>query len=203
MAQRRSRKGETWFKRIVTYFGYLTINHIADVNIPPNTGDFRLMSRRVVKELAHLKEVNGFLKGLTAVVGFKHICIPFDRDQRFAGKGNYNRFLGSLKIGLNGIFGFSTFPLTLSTQFGFIVAGISFLIGLAYLFLKIWGLPFPIGNPTIVIIVLFLGGVQLISIGILGEYIGRIYEEVKQRPKFIIEKTWGSFDNPIHTQNES
>ena len=202
MAQRRSRKGETWFKRIIAYFGYLAINRIADVNIPPNTGDFRLISRRVVIEISRLKEVNGFLRGLAAVVGFKHICIPFDRDSRFTGKGNYNRFFGSLRIGMNGIFGFSTFPLTLSTQFGFLVAGISFLIGLAYLFLKIWGLPFPIGNPTIVIIVLFLGGVQLISVGILGEYIGRIYDEVKQRPKFIIEKTWGSFENPAKEQKE-
>ena len=203
MAQRRSRDGETWFKRLVAYLGYQVINRIADVKIPPNTGDFRLMSRRVVRELVRLKEVNGFLRGLAAVVGFQQVCIPFDRDARFTGKGNYNRFLGSLRIGLNGIIGFSTFPLTLSTLFGFLVAGFSFFIALAYLILKIWGLPFPMGNPTIVIIVLFLGGVQLISVGILGEYIGRIYEEVKQRPKFIIEKTLGSFENPINPLKES
>ncbi len=203
MAQRRSRDGETWFKRLVAYLGYQVINRIADVKIPPNTGDFRLMSRRVVRELVRLKEVNGFLRGLAAVVGFQQVCIPFDRDARFTGKGNYNRFLGSLRIGLNGIIGFSTFPLTLSTLFGFLVAGFSFFIALAYLILKIWGLPFPMGNPTIVIIVLFLGGVQLISVGILGEYIGRIYEEVKQRPKFIVEKTWGTFKNPIDSVKES
>ena len=203
MAQRRSRKGETWIKRLVSFLGYRVINRIADVKIPSNTGDFRLMSRRVVRELVCLKEVHGFLRGLVAVVGFRQICIPFDRDPRFSGKGNYNRFLGSLRIGLNGIFGFSTFPLTLSTQFGFLVAGVSFFMSLTYLCLKIWGVPFPMGNPTIVIIVLFLGGVQLISVGILGEYIGRIYEEVKQRPKFIIEKTWGTFKNPINSVKES
>ena len=203
MAQRSSRVGETWLKRLVSFIGYQVINRIADVKIPPNTGDFRLMSRRVVRELVRLKEVNGFLRGLAAVVGFQQVCIPFDRDARFTGKGNYNRFLGSLRIGLNGIIGFSTFPLTLSTLFGFLVAGFSFFIALAYLILKIWGLPFPMGNPTIVIIVLFLGGVQLISVGILGEYIGRIYEEVKQRPKFIIEKTWGTFKNPIDSVKES
>ena len=203
MAQRSSRVGETWLKRLVSFLGYQVIKRIADVKIPPNTGDFRLMSRRVVRELVRLKEVNGFLRGLAAVVGFQQVCIPFDRDARFTGKGNYNRFLGSLRIGLNGIIGFSTFPLTLSTLFGFLVAGFSFFIALAYLILKIWGLPFPMGNPTIVIIVLFLGGVQLISVGILGEYIGRIYEEVKQRPKFIIEKTWGSFENPINSIKES
>ena len=203
MAQRRSREGETWFKRLVAYLGYQLINRIADVKIPPNTGDFRLMSRRVVRELVRLKEVNGFLRGLAAVVGFQQVCIPFDRDARFTGKGNYNRFLGSLRIGLNGIIGFSAFPLTLSTFVGFLVAGFSFFIALAYLILKIWGLPFPMGNPTIVITVLFLGGVQLISVGILGEYIGRIYEEVKQRPKFIVEKTWGTFKNPIDSVKES
>ena len=203
MAQRRSRDGETWFKRLVAYLGYQVINRIADVKIPPNTGDFRLMSRRVVRELVRLKEVNGFLRGLAAVVGFQQVCIPFDRDARFTGKGNYNRFLGSLRIGLNGIIGFSAFPLTLSTFVGFLVAGFSFFIALAYLILKIWGLPFPMGNPTIVITVLFLGGVQLISVGILGEYIGRIYEEVKQRPKFIVEKTWGTFKNPIDSVKES
>ena len=203
MAQRSSRVGETWLKRLVSFIGYQVINRIADVKIPPNTGDFRLMSRRVVRELVRLKEVNGFLRGLAAVVGFQQVCIPFDRDARFTGKGNYNRFLGSLRIGLNGIIGFSTFPLTLSTLFGFLVAGFSFFIALAYLILKIWGLPFPMGNPTIVIIVLFLGGVQLISVGILGEYIGRIYEEVKQRPKFIVEKTWGTFKNPIDSVKES
>ena len=193
MAQRRSRQGETWVKRLVSYLGYKLINRIADVKIPPHTGDFRLMSRRVVREIVRLKEMNGFLRGLSAVVGFKQICIPFDRDARFSGKGNYNQFFGSIRIGLNGIFGFSNFPLTLSTQFGFFVAGLSFLVAIAYLILKIWGVPFPMGNPTVVIIVLFLGGVQLISVGILGEYIGRIYEEVKERPKYIVEKTWGDF----------
>ena len=193
MAQRRSRQGETWVKRLVSYLGYKLINRIADVKIPQNTGDFRLMSRRVVREIVRLKEMNGFLRGLSAVVGFKQICIPFDRDARFSGKGNYNQFFGSIRIGLNGIFGFSNFPLTLSTQFGFFVAGLSFLVAIAYLILKIWGVPFPMGNPTVVIIVLFLGGVQLISVGILGEYIGRIYEEVKERPKYIVEKTWGDF----------
>ena len=193
MAQRRSRQGETWVKRLVSYLGYQVINRIADVKIPPNTGDFRLMSRKVVREIVRLKEMNGFLRGLSAVVGFKQICIPFDRDARFSGKGNYNQFFGSIRIGLNGIFGFSNFPLTLSTQFGFIVAGLSFLVAIAYLILKIWGVPFPTGNPTIVIIVLFLGGVQLISVGILGEYVGRIYEEVKDRPKYIVEKSWGDF----------
>jgi len=171
--------------------GYKVINKIADVRIPPNTGDFRLMSRRVVRQVIQLRESHGFLRGIVAVVGFKQVLIPFDRPQRFAGETNYNRFLGSLRIGFNGIFCFSTYTLTLSTQFGFLIAAISFLIALAYLVMKLAGFPFPIGNPTIVILVLFMGGIQLISVGILGEYIGRIYEEVRSRPKFIVDRNEG------------
>jgi glycosyltransferase involved in cell wall biosynthesis len=193
-AQRRTREGETAFKRFVSWSGYKLINRIAEVTIPPNTGDFRLMSRRVVDELNRLKECHGFLRGMVAVVGFKQTSILFDRPPRFAGRGNYNRFLGSLRIGFNGIFCFSNFALSLSTQFGFLVAFVSLFVGLVYFAMKLCGVPFPLGNPTIVILILFLGGVQLISIGILGEYIGRIYEEVRGRPRFIVQESVG-FDN--------
>ena len=190
-AQRRTREGETRIKRVVSAVGYKIINRIADVEIPPNTGDFRLMSRRVINEINHLKECHGFLRGMVALVGFRQTAILFDRPPRFSGQGNYNRFLGSLRIGFNGLFCFSNYALTLSTQAGFVIALCSFLLGLAYAVLKIFGFPFPLGNPTIVILVLFLGGVQLISIGILGEYMGRIYEEVKQRPRFIVDALHG------------
>jgi dolichol-phosphate mannosyltransferase len=176
--------------------GYKVMNRIANVPIPPNTGDFRLMSRRVVDEVLRLKENHGFLRGMVAVVGFRQCLIPFDRPARHAGETNYNRFLGSLRIGFNGIFCFSTYALTLSTQFGFLVAISSFLIGLIYLVMKLCGFPFPIGNPTIVILVLFMGGIQLISVGILGEYIGRIYEEVRARPKFVVDRSEG-FSKPL------
>ena len=190
-AQRRTREGENAIKRLVAWAGYKLINKIAEVNIPPNTGDFRLMSRRVVAEINRLKECHGFLRGMVAVVGFNQTSILFDRPARFSGHGNYNRFLGSLRIGFNGIFCFSNYALTLSTQLGFMIAFAAFLVGIVYAILKIFGFPFPLGNPTIVILVLFLGGIQLISIGILGEYIGRIYEEVRQRPRFIIERAEG------------
>jgi len=190
-AQRRTREGETAIKRFVAWAGYMLINRIAEVNIPPNTGDFRLMSRRVVNEINRLKECHGFLRGMVALVGFRQTSILFDRPPRFSGKGNYNRFLGSLRIGFNGIFCFSNYALTLSTQLGFIVAFAAFFIGSVYAALKIFGFPFPLGNPTIVILVLFLGGIQLIGIGILGEYIGRIYEEVKERPRFIVDAGHG------------
>jgi glycosyltransferase involved in cell wall biosynthesis len=192
LPQRRERTGEPWVKKLVAATGYKVINKIADVKIPPNTGDFRLMSRRVVEEVVRLKESHGFLRGMVAVVGFKQCLIPFDRPARFAGETNYNRFLGSLRIGFNGIFCFSTYALTLSTMFGFALAGGSLLVAFLYLLAKLTGLiPFPPGNPTIVILVLFMGGIQLISVGILGEYIGRIYEEVRARPKFIVDRAEG------------
>jgi dolichol-phosphate mannosyltransferase len=191
MAQRRSRAGETLVKRFISYWGYKIINRIAEAEIPPNTGDFRLMSRRVVNEINRLKECHGFLRGLVALVGFKQTSILFDRPPRFAGKGNYNPLFGSLRIGLNGMVCFSSYLLSLSSKAGFFLAAGSFLIGLVYAFMKMFGFPFPLGNPTIVILILFMGGVQLISVGILGQYIARIYDEVKCRPKFIVDAAVG------------
>jgi dolichol-phosphate mannosyltransferase len=191
LPQRRQRTGEPWLKKFVSAVGYKVINRIAEVRIPPNTGDFRLMTRRVVDELVRLKECHGFLRGMVAVVGFKQVLIPFDRPARFAGDTNYNRFLGSLRIGFNGIFCFSTYALSLSTLLGFVIAGFSFLLMAVYLFYKLMNWEILWGNPTLVILITFLGGVQLISVGILGEYIGRIYEEVRARPRFIIDRAEG------------
>lgn len=193
-AQRRSRQGETMLKRVVSWLGYRIINRIAEVQIPPNTGDFRLMSRRVVDEIVRLKECHGFLRGLVALVGFRQTSVMFDRPPRFSGSGKYNRFLGSLRIGFNGIFCFSNYALTLSTMFGFIIAGLSFLLMAIYLFYKLMGWPIVWGNPTLVILISFLGGIQLICVGVLGEYIARIYDEVKRRPKFIVDTAVG-FDS--------
>jgi dolichol-phosphate mannosyltransferase len=191
LPQRRRRTGEPLVKRLVAETGYKVINKIADVRIPPNSGDFRLMSRRVVEEVLRLRETHGFLRGMVAVVGFRQYLLPFDRPARFSGETHYNRFLGSLRIGFNGIFCFSTYALTLSTQLGFLIAGGSFVCALAYLVMKLCGFPFPVGNPTLVILILFMGGIQLISVGILGEYIGRIYEEVRARPRFIVDRAEG------------
>ena len=196
--QRQSRSGEPWIKKLVSYVGYQVINKISDVAIPRNTGDFRLLSRRVVNHLVALKENHGFLRGMVALVGFRQCLIPFDRPPRHAGKTNYNQFLGSLKIGFNGIFCFSTYALTLTSSIGFVIAGISLLIGLAYAVMKVYGFPFPLGNPTIVILVLLLGGIQLIGIGILGEYIARIYDEVRNRPKYIVDQTYGFKKNNLN-----
>ncbi|MEI8183579.1 MAG: glycosyltransferase family 2 protein [Desulfomonile sp.] len=191
LAQRRTRSGEHWFKRLVAYLGYKLINKIADVEITPNTGDFRLISHRVVDQINAMKESHGFLRGIVAYVGFKKAIIQFDRPPRYSGRGNYNRLLGSLRIGFNGLFCFSNYVLTLSSLVGFIIAGTSFLLGVVYTFLTILGAPFPIGNPTIVILVLLMGGIQLISVGILGEYLGRVYDEVRTRPRYIVDRSEG------------
>ena len=194
-AQRRSREGETLVKRFVSYIGYRVIARIADVEIPKNTGDFRLMSRRVVDHVVALKESHGFLRGLVALVGFRQTSVLYDRDLRAAGSGKYNRFFGSLLIGLNGVFGFSLYPLRLISITGIVFSIVAFLLGIIYFILKLAGAPFPVGNPTIVILVTFFAGVQLLSLGVMGEYIGRIYDETRERPKYIIESRHGFDDH--------
>jgi dolichol-phosphate mannosyltransferase len=190
-AQRRTRAGETVPKRIVSALGYRVIKRIAEVEIPPNTGDFRLMSRRVVRNVVALKETHGFLRGLVGLVGFRQDSVLYDRDPRAAGSSKYNRFWGSLVIGLNGVVGFSRYPLQMISIGGIGLAALAFLLGVAYAGLKIAGQNFPVGNPTIVIVVCFFSGLQLLSLGVMGEYIGRIYDEVRNRPKYILESRHG------------
>jgi dolichol-phosphate mannosyltransferase len=190
-AQRRSRAGETLPKRMVTHIGYRVMKRIADVDIPINTGDFRLMSRRVVENVVSLKESHGFLRGLVPLVGFPQTSVMFDRAPRATGASKYNRFIGSLVIGFDGIVGFSRYPLQLISLLGLMVSGCAFLFALVYFGLTIAGASFPVGNPTIVIVVSFFSGIQLLSLGVIGEYIGRIYDESRNRPKYIIESRHG------------
>jgi dolichol-phosphate mannosyltransferase len=194
-AQRRSRVGETLPKRIVAAVGYRVIRRVAEVDIPPNTGDFRLMSRRVVDHVVALGEAHGFLRGLVALVGFKQTSVPYDRDVRAAGSSKYNRFWGSLTIGLNGIISFSRYPLHVISLGGIVLSVFAFLLAVVYLVLKIVGVQFPIGNPTVVILISLFSGIQLLSLGVMGEYVGRIYDEVKRRPKTIIESAYGFDDD--------
>jgi dolichol-phosphate mannosyltransferase len=188
-ARRLSREGETWARKLVTHVGYKVMGTIANVPIPRNTGEFRIMSRRVIEELRGLRESHGFLRGLVALVGFKQTEILFDRAARHTGETNYNRYLGSLKVGFDGIVGFSTFPLQLMMWTGFFIAALSALAIFVVIALKIiQGDSYPMGIPTLTVLVLFIGGVQLAGIGLLGEYIGRIYDEVRQRPMYIVDR---------------
>ncbi len=190
-AQRRNRDGETLIKKVVSAVGYKIINRIAEVEIPPNTGDFRLMSRRVVDEINKLKEVHGFLRGLVALVGFKQTSILFDRPARHSGAGNYNRFLGSLRIGLNGMICFSSTLLSISSMVGFALIGLSLLWALLVAVILLAGGCLPLGLSVLAFLITLFGGIQLVAIGILGEYLSRIYDEVKQRPKFIVDQKFG------------
>lgn len=155
-AKRRSRKGETLLKRIISHFGYSLINRFSDVQIPRNTGDFRIMTRRVIEELRRLNESHGFLRGLVAYVGFKQAFIEYDRDPRFAGKGNYNRLTGSFKIGLNGLISFSSRPLFAMSIAGILLAGFSFLVGGWYVVQHFIGINLTPGLSTTVLVVSFL-----------------------------------------------
>jgi len=187
-AKRRSRQGETIIKKIISTVGYFIINRLSDVKIPENTGDFRIISRRVIEELRKLNENHGFLRGLVSFVGFHQGFVEYDRDPRLSGKGHYNRLTGSLRIGLNGLVSFSSRPLQYMSILGGIIASISFLIGAWYLIRKLLGSNYTAGLPTTVLIVTFFCGVQLLCLGLMGEYIGRIYDEVKRRPLFIVDK---------------
>ncbi len=190
-AQRRSREGETLVKRIVAKVGYRVIARIAEIEIPPNTGDFRLLSRRVVDNVLALEEHHGFLRGLVALVGFRQTFVLYDRDRRDAGSSKYNRFFGSVLIGLNGVIGFSRYPLQMISLTGVALSGLAFLVALAYLLLKLLGVAFPVGNPTVVMAVAFFSGIQLLSLGVIGEYVGRTYDESRRRPKYIVESRYG------------
>jgi glycosyltransferase involved in cell wall biosynthesis len=190
-AQRRSRHGETLPKRIVAAVGYRALSRIAEVEIPPNTGEFRLMSRRVVEYVCAFQESHGFLRGLVGLVGFRQTGVLYDREARKAGSSKYNRFLGSVVIGLNGIVGFSRYPLQVISLAGIGISILAFLLAIAYFIAKVSGYHFPIGNPTVVILLAFFSGIQMLSLGVMGEYVGRIYDEVRRRPKYIVESRHG------------
>ena len=184
-AVRGEREGESWFKKFTAAMFYRIIYSITDVKIPVDTGDFRLMDRKVVDVLKLMKERHRFPRGMSAWVGFKQIGVTYKRAARVAGVTKYP-FKKMLRLALNAITGFSYFPLQVATYFGFISAGISILAIPVVAILRLAGSHFFEGQTTTLVSVLFLGGVQLISLGILGEYIGRLYDEAKGRPLYIV-----------------
>lgn len=189
-AQRRTRK-DTFFKKLTADMFYRTLQKLADIDIPRNTGDFRLVDRKVVDQVKKFKEHNRFLRGMVSYVGFRQIAVQFDRDERHAGETGYP-LKKMLKFAADGIFSFSTAPLRFIRNLGFFVATIAFL-GIIYaIILKIF---FPSvtvqGWTFIVISILFMGGVQLIMLGVLGSYIGRIYTEAQNRPLYMVANVYG------------
>jgi glycosyltransferase involved in cell wall biosynthesis len=195
--RRRRNESEPLIRRLMSFVGYRVINALSDVEIPKDTGEFRIMNRRVIDELCRLKEGHGFLRGLVAFVGFNQTFVEFDRQERVAGGSNYPRYFGSIKIGLNGIIGFSTALLTATLFAGIAIAAAALLIGAYVVVMKLgFHEDYPLGFPTITLLVALLGGVQLVAIGILGEYVGRVYDEVKGRPAYIVDR----FFNPPTAQ---
>ena len=187
-AKRKSRKGETFIKKKISSLGYYLINKLSDIHIPREAGDYRIMSRKVINQLNELNESHGFLRGMVAFVGFNQAYVEYDRQERSAGRSKYNKFFGSLKIGLNGLIGFSSRPLFIMSIIGFVLAFLSFLLGMWYIFQKVSGINLTPGLTTTVILISFFAGVQLLGLGLVGEYVGRIYDEVKKRPKYILDK---------------
>lgn len=186
-AIRAEREGESWFKLITASVFYRIIYKITDVNIPLDTGDFRLLDRQVVNVLNSMRERHRFLRGMSVWVGFNQTGVEYKRAARFAGETKYP-FRKMLKFASDAITSFSYFPLQLATVIGFLSAGISILAIPIVVILRITGSQAFFGQATTLIAVLFLGGVQLISLGILGEYIGRLYDEAKGRPLYIVRE---------------
>jgi polyisoprenyl-phosphate glycosyltransferase len=190
-AARLSRKKEGWLKRFTAYAFYRILRRLADVDIPPDTGDFCLMDKQVVDVINSMPERNRYVRGLRAWVGFRQTAVYFERDPRFAGEVKYT-FAKSLALAINGIMSLSKVPLRVATYLGLLSAGVALLMMVLVLYWRLFDPTAPlIGFTLITIAIFFLGAVQLICIGILGEYIGRIYEEVKGRPIYTVKETAG------------
>lgn len=186
LAKRTDRTSDTLFKRKTAEWFYKLHNAISTPKIESNVGDFRLMDKKVVKNIVkHIKENNLFMKGILSWVGFKTTIVEYERKQRVAGESKFNAWK-LWNLALEGITSFSTVPLRLWTYVGFFCSGLSFICGLILIIKKIFfGISLP-GYPSLIVSILFTGGAILMGIGVLGEYLGRIYLEVKQRPRYII-----------------
>jgi glycosyltransferase involved in cell wall biosynthesis len=186
-AIRAEREGESWFKLWTASMFYRMIYKITEVKIPLDTGDFRLIDRKVVNVMKRMRERYRFLRGMSAWVGFKQVGVPYKRAARFAGITKYP-FKKMFKLAINAVTGFSYFPLQLATYIGFFAAGLSILLIPVVILVRVLTNFQLSGQATTLVAVLFLGGVQLISLGILGEYLGRVYDEVKGRPLYVVSQ---------------
>lgn len=184
---RTNRDGELWFKRITAKWFYRVIGHLSDTPIPADTGDFRLLSERAVQALGQLRERNRFMKGLFGWVGYNRISVPYSRAPRNAGKTKFN-FRGLWNLALDGITSFSLAPLRLATYTGVVAALFAF-AGMAFVMIRaaLYGDPVA-GWPSMMAVILFIGGVQLLALGVIGEYLGRMYNESKQRPLYLVDQ---------------
>lgn len=193
-AVRTQRQGETWFKLVTASLFYRILQRVADVNIPLDAGDFRLMDRRVVLAMRRLREKHRFMRGLSSWVGFKQTPVEYERAERYAGDTKYP-LRKMWRLANTAITSFSYLPLRLATYFGFGLAGLSLIGIVVTIILRLNGNRFFEGQATTLVSVLFLGGIQLIFLGIIGEYLGRIYDEVKNRPLYIVSRAYGFIED--------
>ncbi len=189
-ATRRSRQGETWLKRFTADAFYKTIGKMTSIPIPANTGDFRLLDRKVVEALKQIPERTRFMKGLFAWVGYKQASVIFDREPRAAGTTTWN-YWKLWNFAIDGITSFSFVPLKIWSYIGLFISFISLLYA-SFLVIRtlILGIDVP-GYASLMVAVLFFGGIQLITLGVIGEYLGRVYEEVKGRPLYFVRESYG------------
>lgn len=185
--KRRSRKGESWFKLITARLYYKILSKLIDIEIPENVGDFRLMDKMVVEEFRNLHERHRYVRGMVTWLGYRQTEILYDRVERIAGDTKYP-FKKMIKFALDGIFSFSIVPLKVASYVGLLSTLIAIVYSIYLIIHRLLGYGAP-GFASIIISILFFGGIQLFSIGILGQYVGRIYEEVKKRPNYIVEKS--------------
>ena len=190
-AVRRSRAGESWFKRATASAFYRVIGRLSDTPVPADTGDFRLLSRRAVLALRGLRERHRFMKGLFGWVGYAQVGVPYDRAPRAAGSSKWN-WWRLWNFAIEGITSFSVAPLRVATYVGLLSAVLAFAYG-AWIVAKtlLWGDPVA-GYPSLMAVILFLGGIQLMALGLIGEYLGRLYLESKRRPLYLVEAALGS-----------
>jgi len=193
-AKRIERKGESFIKKATAYLFYKLINKISAYDIPENVGDFRLISRQAVDALNQVRERKRFMKGLFAWIGFSQTAIEYSRDPRFAGETNWN-YKKLFKFAIEGISSFTQEPLRLASYAGFMTAFGAFVLGLYFIIKTLLFGEAIQGFPTLITVILFFSGVQLLSIGILGEYIGHMFIESKQRPLYFIKKTYSKLDD--------
>jgi dolichol-phosphate mannosyltransferase len=187
-AKRKARKGESWLKKFTAKMFYRILKSITSVNIPVDTGDFRIMDRKIVDALKEMPEQQKFLRGQISWIGFNQTYIEYERNERFAGETGYT-YKKMIRFALDGITSFSNFPLKFASICGFVVSGIAFIVMLYALYSRFISKDYIEGWTSIIISVLFLGGIQLISIGIIGEYISRLSSNVRNRPLYIIRES--------------
>lgn len=200
-AKRLKRKGEGWFKKLTSYVYYRFLYQMSDIKIPKDTGDFRLLSRDALDALLKLREKHRYMKGLFAWVGYSQVEITYERDERYAGNTKWG-FWGLVNLAFEGLTSFSVLPLRLASMVGVLSAFIALIFGTIIIFKKfLYGDPVA-GYPSLVVLITFIGGIQLLALGVIGEYLGRVFNETKNRPLYLVKDMQQSIYSTNHVDDK-